>query len=81
MANNQSELDDMLQMLEKEIPGFQAGWKLLSHPMAGAETIDACQFIATVDEVVFAFEDRLHLGNVTLTDEHTIHAPGRLVAH
>jgi hypothetical protein len=85
MVKDQGELAAMLQMLELEIPGFTAAAMqpplAMIDPEAVEGTKEGVQFIATLDEVVFAFEDRLHLGNLTLADEHTIHTPGRLVAH
>jgi hypothetical protein len=79
MANQGGEMADLLEMLEEEIPGFVAGASFTPPPMPEAETIAA--FVAALDEIVFTFEDKLHLSRTTVPREQGLYTAGRLGAH
>lgn len=81
MAKVEGEMAELLEMLEHEIPGFQAGPRLPPTTRVGAETIEVVNFVATIDEIVFTFEDQLHLSRVTLPLEQRLYTPGRLASH
>lgn len=81
MANRNGEMADLLEMLEEEIPGFVATAKLPPPPMAGSETIEVVHFVATIDEIVFTFEDQLHLSHLIFPSQHRQYTPARPTRH
>lgn len=81
MANRIGEMADLLETLEEEIPGFVATQKLPPPPTPGAETIEVVHFMATIDEIVFTFEDQMHLSHLIFPSQHRAYTPARLASH